>query len=216
MRGKAVATRLRIGLESVSFIERGILRFSDEQHSSRVKKTGSDVPASRNERAEGHFAQQEMNRLYLSVRASLAGGMRLEVAVRESGHFWRRTDDGRSWCALHAPERPAEVLFCGHYELAVCTEETSADTAKEKQCPHGEQQDARKSCGGPRTAEAVSQARVCCFAADKDFREGTAFVGLAATNPTLLSVSRSKNTNSSATSMPPPHAASVTPSTVSA
>ena len=70
---------------------------------------------------------------------------------------------------------------------ALVDEGRFADTAKEKQCPHGEQQDARKSCGGPRTVEAASQARDCCFAADKDFQEETAFVGLAATNPTLLS-----------------------------
>lgn len=89
-------------------------------------KAGSDDPASRNERAEGRFAQQETSCLHLTVRVSLAGSMRPEAVARESGHLWRRTDDGRSWCAFGLPERPAEVLSCGHYGLAVCTEEISA------------------------------------------------------------------------------------------
>lgn len=60
------------------------------------------------------------------MRVSLAGSMRLEAVARESGHLWRRTDDGRSTCAFGLRERPAEVLLCGHYGLAVCTEEISA------------------------------------------------------------------------------------------
>ena len=89
-------------------------------------QAGSDDPASRNERAEGRFAQQETIGSHLAVRVSLAGSMRLEAVARESGHLWRRTDDGRSTCAFGLRECPAEVLLCGHYGLAVCTEEISA------------------------------------------------------------------------------------------
>lgn len=97
-------------------------------------KAGSDDPASRNERAEGRFAQQETICLRLTVRVSLAGSMRPEAVARESGHLWRRTDDGRSTCAFGLRERLAEVLLCGHYGLAVCTEEISAH-GQQSVCP---------------------------------------------------------------------------------
>ena len=116
MRGKAVATRLR------SF--------------------GSDDPNSRNERAEGHCGavvhpkpRQEIywrlvcrvvfRRGTLSHRAWLAA-MRSEVAAREGRFHWRRTDDVHPSCVLRRTKCTTEVLFCGHYELVVCTEENSA------------------------------------------------------------------------------------------
>ena len=94
---------------------------------------------SRNERAEGLeiarvFAlvirrpRQEMYGPVLNGEHRLPwrAAMRLEVAAWESGFFWRRTDDEHSTCVLRRIECSAEVLFCGHYVLGVCTDETSA------------------------------------------------------------------------------------------
>ena len=129
VRGKAVATRLR--------------------------KAGSDDPASRDERAEGLLGcsvagrhcgnavqrpcdvgirrpRQETYRRRTMRRRSWLAAMRLQVAARESCFLWRRTDDGCSSCVLCTGEHPAKVMARGHYGLGVCTDETSADTlAKE-------------------------------------------------------------------------------------
>ena len=61
----------------------------------------------------------------MRVSVNLAGSMRLEVASRESSHFWRQTDDGRYPCVFCMATRPAKVIWCGHYVLGVVTEETS-------------------------------------------------------------------------------------------
>lgn len=53
--------------------------------------------------------------------------MRLEVATWKSGFLWRRTDDEHSTCVLRRIECSAEVLFCRHYVLGQCTDETSAN-----------------------------------------------------------------------------------------
>jgi len=89
------------------------------QSRSVCVKAGSDDPASRNERAEGLWSQQETNCLRLVARVSLAGSMRPEAVARESGHLWRWTDDERSWCAFGVPERPAEVFVTNSLEFAV-------------------------------------------------------------------------------------------------
>ena len=60
--------------------------------------------------------------------------MRLEVAAWKSGFLWRRTDDVRPSCVSQQVVCTAEVLFCGHYGLVVCTEENSAYTTL-RQCP---------------------------------------------------------------------------------
>ena len=52
--------------------------------------------------------------------------MRLELVVRKSSQLWRRTDDAHSTCVLRPIECAAEVLFCRHYVLWQCTDETSA------------------------------------------------------------------------------------------
>ena len=46
--------------------------------------------------------QQTTNDLRVfDVQVSLAGSVRLEVTAWKSGHFWRRTDDGRHRCIWH-------------------------------------------------------------------------------------------------------------------
>jgi len=47
--------------------------------------------------------------------------MRPEVATRESGHFWRRTDDEHPSCVLRLSECSAEVFFVGtmHWSYAL-------------------------------------------------------------------------------------------------
>ena len=66
--------------------------------------------------------------------------MRSEVTARESNHLWRRTDDEHPTCVLRPRGCSAEVLFCRHYGLWQCTDETSADiTHKTSAC--------RTSCG---------------------------------------------------------------------
>lgn len=55
--------------------------------------------------------------------------MRLELVVRKSSQLWRRTDDAHSTCVLRPVDCAAEVLFCGHYVLWQCTDETSVDKA---------------------------------------------------------------------------------------
>ena len=125
VRGKAVATRLR--------------------------KIGSDDPASRDERAEGLLGclvaghhcvsavlracdvgirrpRQETYRRRMMRRRSWLAAMRSQVAARESCFLWRRTDDGCSSCVFCTGEHPAKVMARGHYGLGVCTDETSADT----------------------------------------------------------------------------------------
>jgi hypothetical protein len=52
--------------------------------------------------------------------------MRLQVTAWESCFLWRRNDDGRYPCVLSMGMRPAKVISCKHYELGVCTDETSA------------------------------------------------------------------------------------------
>jgi len=52
--------------------------------------------------------------------------MRLEVAARKSCFLWRRTDDVHYRCALHRGKSERQRFWRGHYELVVCTEETSA------------------------------------------------------------------------------------------
>ena len=120
MRGKAVATRLQ--------------RF------------GSDVSMSRNERAEGLeivlvfctravIARNRSKTPSGDVWSTLNGerrlpwlaAMRLEVATWKSGFLWRRTDDEHSTCVLRRIECSAEVIFCRHYVLGQCTDETSAN-----------------------------------------------------------------------------------------
>lgn len=54
--------------------------------------------------------------------------MRLDVATWKSGFFWQRTDDEHSTCARKRLACSTEVLFCGHYGLEQCTDETSAHT----------------------------------------------------------------------------------------
>jgi len=108
MRGKAVATRLQ--------------RF------------GGDAPMSRYERAEGlevaAATEDPVRRCKVDARKERRlpwlAAMRLEVAARESSFLWRRTDDEHSRCVLWRSECSAEVLFCGHYGLGKCTDETSA------------------------------------------------------------------------------------------
>ena len=111
---------------------------------------GSDVPIiGRNERAEGLeivsvFFTRALARnqsktpsgdvwptLNSERRLPWLAAMRLEVATWKSGFLWRRTDDEHSTCVLRRIECSAEVLFCRHYVLGQCTDETSANKAIE-------------------------------------------------------------------------------------
>ena len=106
---------------------------------------GSDVPIiCRNERAEGLeigsviFTDQSKtpsgdveSTLNGERRLPWLAAMRLEVATWKSGFLWRRTDDEHSTCVLRRIECSAEVIFCRHYVLGQCTDETSANKAIE-------------------------------------------------------------------------------------
>ena len=62
--------------------------------------------------------------------------MRSAVAVWKSSFLWRQTDDEHTTCACGRRECSAEVLFCRHYVLGGCTDETSAyKTDKTSACP---------------------------------------------------------------------------------
>ena len=127
--------------------------------------------------------RQETYRRRTMRRRSWLAAMRPQVAARESCFLWRRTDDGRSSCVFCTGERPAKVVARGHYGLGVCTDETSADTLAKK-VP------ARERCRRPSTGAAICTVEsvwrdvFARSAVSEGFQEGTALVGLAATNPT--------------------------------
>ena len=48
------------------------------------------------------------------LQVSLAGSMRLKVTALASGHFWRRTDDGRHRCIWHRCGVRPRFFFVGN------------------------------------------------------------------------------------------------------
>ena len=61
--------------------------------------------------------------------ASLAGSIAAKADCLEEQSAWRQTDDAHSTCVLRRRECAAEVVYCRHYVLGQCTDETSANNA---------------------------------------------------------------------------------------
>lgn len=115
-------------------------------------------------------------------RFAWLAAMRLEVAARESGFLWRRTDDRRYSCVCGTGMRREKVRGGGHYELGVCTDETSADYAQRARF--------RERWPAPRRARPSygRLARRCRrrSSASKDFRKERHSWGWPQPNPTPL------------------------------
>lgn len=99
--------------------------------------------------------------------------MRLEVAVRKSSFLWRQTDDRRYPCVLRRDKRRAKVLICGHYELGVCTDETSAEYAYRAR---SREQLSASRRGWPLSGR-LTCARYDCSVASKDLQNGIRGIG---------------------------------------